>query len=371
MNDSTELPDDALLEFLRGITAFKSITSVEQKLLTGDGSGRRFYRLQCTGAKQGSLVLLEAPLNGGPKLAGDKSVSQENAFAELCKYFPTVGIPTPHFFAHDSHRHWILMEDVGDLPLFRFLSSPLNEEEEKIADTLRPDSTTTLFQRAIDLIAKLQAIEVDDKCVAFRRYLSFENYRAEIEEFSTYYAEPRGLKSSAAEALKPIYDGVCETIMSFPRALSLFDYNTHNLFVSPDGNLRVLDFQDACLVNCARDLVSLINDRGLDELLGYDRHSKLFTYFKSAVKIPANFDLIYNLTLLHWDLRVSGRFVKLNTTLNTTKYEQWIPSTLRRLGRTLRRCEKAVHGLSTLLEIGHKFSPEVREGFADPWELPS
>lgn len=364
-----------LSSFLKDCPSLCKFTKASSQLLAGDGSGRSFYRVECEGIPIKSAVLLHTPSGIGPKLSGDTTYTQEQAFVELCKFFPQKGIPTPAFYGYEPLKSWVLMEDVGSVALFHFLSQPSNYANEalvdRITDLFSGDPVVSLFQQAIELITKLQQIPRDESIVGFRRFLSFENYRAEISEFSEFYATPLGLQKAAALELDKVYDAICETIMSFPKALSLFDYNAHNLFVSSEGRLRVLDFQDACLVTPARDLVSLINDRGMDELLGKQRHSELLLKAFNLLKSNADFNFIYNMTLLHWDLRVAGRFVKLNQKFQTDKYQQWIPSTLRRLGRTLQRTENNVHGLSTLLEIAYKLSPEVKDGFLDPWSLPT
>jgi aminoglycoside/choline kinase family phosphotransferase len=363
-----------LKSFLGTCQQFSKVSSASCELLAGDGSGRSFYRVKCQGAKINSAVLLNTPEGIGPKLSGNTSYSQEQAFVELCKFYPRVGIPAPNFYGYDPKKNWILMEDVGDLALYRFLAGAAKEGKEQlieeISETLGEDPVLTLFNKAINLISILQKIEQNQKIIAFNRFLSFENYRLEISEFSEFYAEPLGLQAAASKELEKVYDSICETIMSFPKALSLFDFNAHNLFVSAKGELRVLDFQDSCLVSPARDIVSLINDRGMDDLLGKTKHSALLKFFVKELQYSADFEFIYNMTLLHWDLRVTGRFVKLNQKFKTDKYQQWIPSTLRRLGRTLQRAEKTLHGLDSLLEVAYKLSPEVREGFTDPWKFP-
>lgn len=363
-----------LKSFIATCQYFTNVTVASCSLLAGDGSGRSFYRVTCQGTRFNSAILLYTPPGIGPKLSGDTSLTQEEAFVELCKFYPKVGIPTPTFYAYDPEKNWILMEDVGDIALFRFLASSPNSGQEnqieKIADGIGDDVVLELFKNAVNLIVGLQKVEPNQKIIAFKRFLSFENYRNEISEFSEFYAEPLGMQAAASQELAKVYDSICETIMSFPKALSLFDCNAHNLFVSPNADLRVLDFQDSCLVTAARDIVSLINDRGIDQLLGKSRHETLLKYFIESSSFSAEFQSVYDMTLLHWDLRVTGRFVKLNQKFNTDKYQQWIPSTLRRLGRTLKRTEKSLHGLDSLLDVAYKLSAEVREGFSDPWDFP-
>ncbi len=353
-----------VLSLLVSNKKFSAVRSFTPELLAGDGSGRRFTRL-IPDPKVKTAILIESPAGIGPKLSGDNSLSQAQAFAELCRFLPSAGIPVPELYATDKDCSLMLTEDLGDLAFFQLIDKTnqknrevIEELIERYSDLLVPE----LFKQAINLIKTLQSIPKDEKLVCFRKYLAFENYRAEIQEFSDFYLGDK-LKNSEAQQLQKIYDSICEVICSFPKTLSFFDYNTHNLFVTPDGHLRVLDFQDACLTSPARDLFSLINDRGMNEMIGDSLHKQLYDYYKHALNTADDFDFIYDMTALHWDLRVSGRFIKLNQKFNTDRYEQWIPSTVRRLATTLKRLEPSFDSVHDLIEISRRASPQFKDCF--------
>lgn len=158
-------------------------------------------------------------------------------------------------------------------------------------------------------------------------------------------------------------------MIAIPKRLSHFDFHAYNLMVLPSGDLGLIDYQDACQVSWVRDIVSLINDRGMDEKLGCSLQKDLLRHFSSSVPHAGNLPHDYDMTLLHWDLRVCGRFEKLGKTKKTDRYQQWLPGTQRRLGRTLARSYRSVHGFDDLLEVVARLSPEAREGINDPWTL--
>src|SRR5690606_4567336 len=128
-------------------------------------------------------------------------------------------------------------------------------------------------------------------------------------EFLEYYAKPKGLRASAVTLIDEVNDAICECLCAHPKVLSHFDFMPHNLFVSPEGEVRVLDFQDMSIVSPVRDIVSLINDRDTDSALGKTRHAALLSYFMKELSPGPDFARRYNEYLLHWDFRVSGRFV--------------------------------------------------------------
>lgn len=356
--------------YLRSSRAFKSATLDRIEPLAGDMSTRRYVRLHLSNAKVPAVILMLLNQGKGPVRGGRQDLTQDDTFVELGNFLREQGISVPEIYLDERQSGALLVEDVGDMPLWHFAFRNLRDEHRKVEDLLGDDALTTLFRRAIDVTAKLQRIPSDPSCIAFQRWVEFDQYRREIGEFLEYYAKPKGLKRSAVELLEHINDAVCECLCAHPKVLCHFDYMPHNLFVSPDGSIRVLDYQDMCVLSPVRDIVSLINDRDTDSALGKTRHSGLLSYFMQQLGVDEKFPLRYNEYLLHWDFRVSGRFVLLAEQRGIERYRQWIPGTLRRLGRTLIRAHKQIHGLDDALEILTKLSPEIREGTEEPWDLP-
>lgn len=365
--------DDILLktqEILKSSPAFKSATIEKIDPLAGDMSTRRYLRVHLSGVRVQTAILMLLNQGKGPVRGGRQDLTQDDTFVELSRFLADHSIAVPSIFVDARKLGALLVEDVGDMPLWHFSTRALRDEHHKVEDLLGADPVLTLFKAAIDITKTIQGIPADTKSVAFQRWLEFDQYRREISEFLEYYAKPRGLKPAAVALLDEINDAICESICSHPRALAHFDYMPHNLYVTPEGKLRVLDFQDMCLVSSVRDIVSLINDRDTDSALGQSRHTKLLQYFMQELKVDQDFGRRYNEHLLHWDFRVSGRFVLLAEQRGIERYRQWIAGTLRRLGRTLVRAQKQIHHLDDALEILTKLSPEVREGVEDPWALP-
>lgn len=356
---------------LRSCPAFAKATLERLDALAGDMSTRRYVRLYLSGAKVPSVILMLLNQGKGPVRGGRQDLTQDDTFVQLSNFLADNGISVPKIFFDARAQGALLVEDVGDLPLWHFAFRELRDEHRKIEDALGADAVEKLYRQAIDVTKMLQVIPEDKKCIAFQRWVEFDQYRREIAEFAEYYAKPKGIKPAALKLLEAAYDGICESICSHPRALSHFDYMSHNLFVSPQGKIRVLDFQDMCLVSPVRDIVSLINDRDTDTALGRTRHTNLLAYFMQQLAVDSSFADRYNEYLLHWDFRVSGRFVLLAEQRGIARYGKWIPGTLRRLGRTLMRAHKGMHGLSDVLDMLIKLSPEIREGTEDPWDLPT
>lgn len=349
-----------------------SLTPLEQ-----DASARRYFRAALTSSLPSLMVLVygESP---GPRFPQLGLPAQEYAMVELAKALPTLGLRIPQLYAHSPDAQVMLFEDCGDISFASALNQfagvkdahreQVKEAEAALNAKYGDAWTEALFKQAIEMIAAIQKIPASAQLITHRRWLPFENLRREANEFIQYVAEPRGATRAAMVAIGTALDGLCETMGSFPKAVTHFDFHAYNLMIRPDGELVVIDFQDMSLGSPARDVVSLLNDRGMDERLGPSLHSRLYQCAEQALGYePAVFRGYYDTTLLHWDLRVSGRFNKLTLERGTDRYQQWIPGTLRRLGRTLMRSYRSIHGLEDVLEVATKLCPEVREGVEDPW----
>lgn len=358
-------------ELLAATSAHKNSRLIRLEPLAGDMSTRRYVRVHLEG-KISSLILMILNQGKGPVRGGRQDLSQDDTFVELGSYLESIGVRTPKIVLDARKTGALLVEDIGDLGLWRFALNDLRKEDDKTTErvSLAGDPVLVLFKQAVDIIAKLQSAFVSTKSVAHDRWAEQEWYRQTIREFTEFYAQPKGLKSAALEVLYRAFDAICESIAAQPKTLAHFDYMAFNLFVLPSGELCVLDYQDMSLNSPVRDIISLVNDRDMDMALGQSRHAALLKYFVDKVQPGPLFAQWYDEYLLHWDFRVSGRFLQLADKRGIERYRQWVPGTLRRLGRTMLRAYPRMHGFDDVLEILMRLSPEIEEGTKDPWPLP-
>jgi aminoglycoside/choline kinase family phosphotransferase len=273
----------------------------------------------------------------------------------------------PRILVDARDRGALVLEDVGSISLLDVVRNPDSFESISDLTTGQGDLLYELFSRALSLQTALQRIVRDDQLVVFQRQLSQEQRAVQIREFLEHYANPRGLSPHAARVTQRCMDTVCAHVAAHPLQVSHFDFMAANIHVLPDGELCLIDFQDMCLDSPARDIVSLLNDRGLDEGLGRERQQRLLSFFMSRINQHQEFARLYDEYLLLWDFRVAGRFALLADSRGVERYRAWIPSTLRRLGRTLARTQHRIDGAAETLQALSSFSPEVAQGGSDPW----
>lgn len=346
--------------------------------LAGDASTRQFYRVRLSGkgSRVESAIVMLLTQAAGPMGGGSRELTQDDTFFEIQSILTEHGVRVPAVYADGRKHDLLLVEDVGDLPLWSIAlqdSRAVDAGAAALPDA--EDLREALFKKAILCIERLQSIPREDAELIYERVPDIDTYRREASECGQHLLAPRGMRSSEMEVLEALQDAVSESIMAHPFVPCHFDYMAHNIYVLPDGELCLIDFQDASAVSPVRDIVSLLNDRDIDSCLGQSRQRRLLTYFKTEVIDKAGYSSTlfndwYNHYLLHWDLRVSGRFALLSEQRGIERYAKWIPGTLRRLGRTLLRVERDFPGVADLLSILPQYAPEVGEGIEDPWALP-
>jgi aminoglycoside/choline kinase family phosphotransferase len=357
-------------ELLGGSSLFSRSTLARVQALAGDASSRRYHRLYLSDSPVSTAILMILNQAQGPVGGGRGNKTQDDTFVELAEFFAHHGIMVPEIYSDARPTGALLVEDVGDTALWHFARDELGEAGQKIKDYLGEDALRVLYERAIDVIKQIQSIEPEPLSVAFQRYVGFEQYRREVDEFCESYAKPKGIRSSALSVVEAFFDDLCESLSSHPRTLSHFDFMSHNIYVTSEGGLRIIDFQDACTVSPVRDIVSLINDRDIDVSLGKSLHRQVLEYYMKEMGTGEGFQEQYNECLLHWDLRVAGRFIYLSEKKRAERYREWVPGTLRRIGRTLFRVEHSMRKVDDVITILSGLSDEIREGLEDPWPLP-
>jgi aminoglycoside/choline kinase family phosphotransferase len=357
-------------ELLGGSSLFSRSALARVQALAGDASSRRYHRLYLSESPVSTAILMILNQAKGPVGGGREDKTQDDTFVELAEFFAHHGIMVPEIYSDARPAGALLVEDVGDIALWHFARDELGEAGHEIKDYLGEDALQLLYERAINVIKRIQSIRPDPSSVAYQRYVGFEQYRKEVDEFRDYYAKPKGIRSSALTVVEEFFDSLCESLSHHPRTLSHFDFMSHNIYVTPGGGLRIIDFQDACTVSPVRDIVSLINDRDIDVSLGKSLHRQLLEYYMKEMETGESFTEQYNECLLHWDLRVAGRFIYLCEIKKAERYREWVPGTLRRIGRTLFRVEHSMPMVGDVITILSGLSDEIRRGFEDPWPLP-
>jgi hypothetical protein len=199
--------------------------------LAGDASFRRYFRVEVPGRR---AVLMDAP----------PPHEDCRPFVSMAEWLREQGFHAPAVLARDLDRGLLLLEDFGDARLSEVVAAD-------------PGRESPVYAEAIDLLRRLHvmppaAVPAYDMAVLLREAALFtEWYLPSVE------LEPApGLAEAWQAALAPVAGTGTVTVLR--------DYHAENIMLLEEGQLGLLDFQDALAGHPAYDLVSLLQDARRD-----------------------------------------------------------------------------------------------------------
>ena len=193
--------------------------------LAREASTRRFHRAT---SRDGSRIAMDAP----PK------TENNGQFLGLSTLFRENGVPVPEVFAFDP-RGFLLVSDFGDR---RFDHAYADGREEECLD-LALEALVQIQSVTSDIVPPYEVSRFRDELGIFAEWLVGRFLRLETPAF---------------------VDAAWETLINATQAQPMVtvhrDYHSRNLLFRPEGNLGIVDFQDALVGPVTYDLVSLLRD---------------------------------------------------------------------------------------------------------------
>src|SRR5262249_46999861 len=168
---------------------------------------------------------------------------------------------------------------------------------------------------------------------AFRHRFDEAPARWELEHFVEHGIETRHGKRLADRERAALLDALAPLVTPFAAAEPVLvhrDFMAWNIHVQ-DGNLRLIDFQDALLGPDAYDLAALLTDRTTSDIVVPALEAELIARFaaaRAAAGLPVTGDLTarYRACALHRALKVIGRFHFLELVLGKPGYLAYLPA---------------------------------------------
>ena len=205
--------------------------------LAGDASFRRYFRvLDDAGGRH--AVLMDAP----------PEHEDVRPFLAIADHLDAHGLRAPRILARDLARGLLLIEDFGDRRVNPVLAADPALEQQVYAQAV--DTLAALHRYPLPAVAPYDA-------AALKR---------EARLFPDWYAPAAGLTVDSTgydAAWAEAWAGAIARTEAAP-VLVLRDYHADNLMLLDDGDLGLLDFQDALAGHPAYDLVSLLQDARRD-----------------------------------------------------------------------------------------------------------
>ena len=299
--------------------------------LTGDASDRRYFRVlppdeptQVLAVHAGAITYRALP------------------FVNVAELLAQMPVPIPRILDHDEELGILALQDLGDVTLQAHLGTapfPVH---------------AALYRQAVAHIATLQRRGAELASPAYLPYaiaFDVEKLTWEMDFFLKHFIEGyRGIALSDSErtALRGELLPIVQELAAAPRVLCHRDYHSRNLMLN-DGQLYMIDFQDARMGPDTYDLVSLLrdsyvdlNDLAVNELIAY------FLALTGDQTDGAAFRTRFDLMALQRNLKALGTFGYMTVARGNGVYIQYIPRTLRYVRQNLAKYPR-FSGLRDLL----------------------
>ncbi|MGH8491922.1 MAG: aminoglycoside phosphotransferase family protein [Moraxellaceae bacterium] len=201
--------------------------------VSGDASFRRYFRL---------------PLATGTLIAVDAPAEKENSrpFVAIARALHAHGVHVPEVVAADFELGFMLLQDFGDTLL---------------RPALTEATVDALYARAMQTLIHVLAC---DQVPGYELPLYDRKRLTDEMGLLRDWFIPRYLGMSLNEAqlavLENAFASIAAAVAQQPRVFVHRDYHSRNLMLLANGEIGVIDFQDAVTGPITYDLVSLLRD---------------------------------------------------------------------------------------------------------------
>jgi len=311
--------------------------------LVGDASSRRYYRARIESATApASLIVMQLAGSSLPlsseELAIFREPPKELPFLNVHRFLTQINVRIPELYGAWADEGILLLEDLGDRSLW------------EVVQGLPAAEILSWYEKALDQLLLIQVAGTRQKkaasCIAFQQRFDLPLYMWEFDHFIEYGLEKRPggkIGDGDKRRLRESFEEMARVLAGLAPCLSHRDYHSWNLMVR-DGDVAVIDFQDALLAPPQYDLASLLNDRETDRVITAELEERLVdSYLRKREEMgekrlnPDAFVEGYILSALQRDFKVVGRFYYLDLVKGKPGYKKYIPPTLKRLKRNLDR----------------------------------
>jgi aminoglycoside/choline kinase family phosphotransferase len=296
--------------------------------MKGQLSTRRYYRMQLAPAAQGpaSLIVMQLP-DEDPE---DVALKQAHAFGDIQRFITSQGLRAPQIYGAKLEHKLMLLEDLGD-EMF----------DTRLARTPRAQ-WDGLYRVAIENLAQLHqaaATAEPSSCIALQRHFDAALLRWELDHFREWGLEALHAPLSAADRseLDGHFDALTAAIVALPQGFVHRDYQSRNLMWAQDGQLAIIDFQDAFIGPAPYDLVALLCDSYVD--VDAQLQAAMLQHYAEQRNYAAaqHAELVrgFRLIAVQRKLKDAGRFIFIDRVRKNPSFVGYYPASLEYVARAL------------------------------------
>jgi aminoglycoside/choline kinase family phosphotransferase len=231
--------------------------------LPPSGSYREYYRLK--GTKNSVIGVYNS----------DKK--ENRAFIEFSKHFTENSLPVPEIYAVDQDNDIYLIEDLGNITLFSYLSEIRGEEkfDEKIV---------SIYKKVIDMLPRFQieaGKNLDYKDCYPRAQFDKQSMMWDLNYFKYYFLK-LGKIPFDEQTLETDFHTLSDYLLEADSNYFLYrDFQSRNIMIR-NGEPYFIDYQGGRKGALHYDLASLLFDAKAD--LPHKVRAELLQYYISAVQ---------------------------------------------------------------------------------------
>lgn len=305
------------------------IDVVKLTSLPQDASSKIFYRLHLNPNKssdrfrQTSTVLLMHYPDAGEVF--DK-------FLYVAKVLATNGLRSPKIFDYDSE--FVLLEDFGDMSVNKFLISQSLETKVQTYTSIITD------------LYRFQQIPTNE--LQNHNKLSKETFLRQVSNLFPWYLRYLDKSEDFMDEYIAAWEEVLKILPNLREVPIHGDFHVDNLFILPNRQIGIIDFQDQSFGHPIYDLVSLLSDARINiesnlkqQML--DFYIKITNFDEDKVKM--SFDILGAQNCS----RILGLFARKALKDKDIKYLKFIPRLERYLGAHLNLPE--LHKIAKLTAV--------------------
>ena len=258
------------------------------------------------------------------------AASRVEAFALISHHLRSLSLRAPEVYRFDAGPGFALVEDFGDGREFARLIERGAQDETRLY-TAAAERLAVLHKASIPKVLSLGG--------AAWPILEFD--RVALGANADLYADwlpaetgGRALEGAQRARWEAERDALIQQAVSFPRAFTLRDYHAENLLWLPEGDVGLLDFQDAVIGWDAWDLAMLTQD-ARREVSGEAAEAAISTFLTLTGQSRAAFDERLAVIGALNALRIAGVFSRLQHRDGKPRYGDFQPRQLQILARNL------------------------------------
>jgi aminoglycoside/choline kinase family phosphotransferase len=299
--------------------------------------------------------MLMPPADAPPDEVGSaaRTLVADDPFVTVARWLERADVPAPTVLDVDEVEEALWLDDLGGIDLDQWIASA-------------PDALQRRYERALEFLLRFQRAGRREPPPPLIRERAFDAplLRWELEHYVEWRLDAwLGVNPTRGQraALDSAFDDLVAGLVEIPTRPVHRDFQSHNIMVR-EGELFLLDFQDALIGPIVYDAVALLRDSYVrippDVLLSLlDGYARALSEQDDDPRVtPESVTRWFHMQTVQRKLKDAARFVFIDRVKGNPSFLPYIPSSASYVATAL---EAAGEALAPLKAILAELDPEV------------